>query len=145
MVMLRTFPVSLLVVQITLGIASGVIVVLGQTEVSNQTTMLGALVAGFTLMTGLMVWVIKRLLDTTLPGVEKMAREAQERTGIVFQQTIERIATNCTQESHETREAFAKELSEIRTAARADREQMINTINKSNELFIDRTMNKAKS
>lgn len=51
---------------------------------SGQTTAIGAIIAGFALMTGLMGWVIKHMLDTTIPDLSKTFQNTAEQRNVVF-------------------------------------------------------------
>lgn len=55
--------------------------------VSTPTTAVGALIAGFSMLTGLMVWIVKRLLDTTIPTMQTGFQSALDRQ----QQSFERL------------------------------------------------------
>jgi len=56
----------------------------------TPTTAIGALVAGFTAMTGLMVWIVKRLLDTTIPGMQTAFQTVMDRQQTGFQTAQDR-------------------------------------------------------
>ena len=43
---------------------------IAEDTLNQPTTIIGALVGGFTLMTALMAWVVKHLLDTTVPNMQ---------------------------------------------------------------------------
>lgn len=58
------------------------------------TTAMGALIVGFVSMTGLMVWIVKRLLDTTVPGMQAAFQTAQDRQATANQAALDRLLTS---------------------------------------------------
>lgn len=57
---------------------------------TNQLTGIGVLAGGFTLMTGLMAWVLKRLLDVTIPSLQTTFSTALESQRATFTSSLER-------------------------------------------------------
>lgn len=83
--------------------------ILGQVDLGTPTTAIGALVTGFTAMTGLMVWIVKRLLDTTIPGMQTAFQTALDRQQTTFQTAQDNFAKM----SKEAQAEYRKDLQAI--------------------------------
>lgn len=103
--------VALFRVMLVTTFLSSLAVFLAEGEgMSSTTAEMGALVAGFTAMVGLMVWVVRKLLDQTIPNMQKTFNEIMERRIQVIQ---------------EVRDEFAKGLATVTAAHRLDLEETI--------------------
>lgn len=68
-----------MVVMYTAWAGGGVVAyIIAQDVSAAPTTVVGALIAGFVGMTGLMVWIVKRMLDTTIPTMQASFEQAQK-------------------------------------------------------------------
>jgi len=62
--------------------------IIAEETVPNPLTAIGALVAGFTVMTGLMAWVLRYLLSTTIPAMQVSYQTAMDKQRDTFERTI---------------------------------------------------------
>jgi DNA anti-recombination protein RmuC len=142
-------PIKLLAVECSLLI-SGIAVYLAGLfaagdDAGNSKTVIGALVAGFTAMVGLMAWVIKHLLDKTIPEQTKAyhAEMDAHRAEIAsaretFEKTIKALI-DVFQGAQDRFQAIVERQSQ---EARADRKEIVQTLQQEivgehNEVIVD--------
>jgi hypothetical protein len=127
----------------------------------NPTTAVGTLIAGFMAMTGLMVWIVKRNIDTVIPGMQTTFKAAldsilasQEKLNERNQKAMEQqremhrldikdLSGVFSTQTTELRVTFEKKLDSIMLEARSDREKMMQVILESQATIYNKVTERA--
>jgi hypothetical protein len=124
---------------------------------TSPTTALGALIAGFMAMTGLMVWIVKRQMDTVIPQMQETFKQSQanllnahekinerqllsnettssrhlehnERQREMHRIEVKELTTAFLTGINDLRTYFEKKIDSVMVEARADRERMLSAV-----------------
>lgn len=119
-------PVKVLAAEITVVLGCLITMAHGifsQADMGSNTTVVGALTLGFTTMLGLMAWVLKRLLDTTIPQQQATFTAAINK---LVDTTIPGLQETFTAGIDSQRNSFAEVLTKQRdTFAQAHEKQLV--------------------
>jgi hypothetical protein len=96
--------------------------------ISQSTTAIGALAGGYTLMMGLMAWVVKYLLGTTIPELNRTAAEKDK----IHQQTILDLQKTHNETDEQRRKFYDSSIQAILGEANMERQRYLDAIINSN-------------
>ncbi len=113
----------------------------GGDGISTNTAAISVLATGFTAMLGLMAWVLKRLLDTTIPQQQAAFVTAMDKAATAFTEGADKAATASASASEKQRDAFTTSLErQLKTFenAQANFQRIVEQIQASHKDDMDR-------
>lgn len=85
-----------------------IFIIAEEAGVSQSTTLVGAVIGGFTLMSGLMAWVVKYLLGTTIPGIQTSHKEAIQELSASHHSSLQEVTSSHQKIMAQLTETYAK-------------------------------------
>ena len=84
-------------------------------DISEPITIVSAFVASFTALVGLFVWLLRRLVDKTIPEMQSNFSASQAELKRAFEVTLEKVMAQHREDATYAREMFKHEIGQERT------------------------------